>query len=261
MSNTRVSKLIEKAVPNSGDWVHLATSQGSRKISIEDLNAAIGADSLNESYTLVTDSDSPYSAAADDDLLVDTSNDPVTITLPASPQAGDKIMIIPYKDSYSTNNLTIDNNGNMIGGNNDSATVSKDGLALEMSWLGGTIGWAAISRGDTLHVQRATVVGADIVEIKDIDVTSYTILANDRQKLLRSTTSSATTFTLPDSSTVEKGFSFQVVQGGTGDVSFSTQGSDTIQSLNGNTTTAGQGGEVTVYLLDSSTWWIGGDLQ
>jgi hypothetical protein len=61
--------------------------------------------------------------AANDRYFVDTFAGAVTITLPASPQAGDQVRLIDLRGTFDTNNLTIARNGNLIMG--DSARLNS----------------------------------------------------------------------------------------------------------------------------------------
>jgi hypothetical protein len=72
------------------------------------------------SWTLQTEA---YTAVKRDRILADTSGGAWTLTLPASPTAGDYIEVQDATGEWLTNNLTIDGNGNDIEG---SATFVGD---------------------------------------------------------------------------------------------------------------------------------------
>lgn len=57
---------------------------------------------------------SNYTASAGDFILADTSGGAWTVTLPASPSAGNRIRIKDHKASFKANNLTVDLNGGTI---------------------------------------------------------------------------------------------------------------------------------------------------
>lgn len=94
----------------------------------------------------------PLLAQAFDSIIVDTTVIPLTIRLPISPVLNARITIIPGAPTYSTNALTIDNNGNAIGGVIDSVEVNVDGMSLEFIWRGGSLGWVVTERGSTIIV-------------------------------------------------------------------------------------------------------------
>lgn len=73
--------------------------------------------------------------------LISTSGGAVTLTLPASPTAGDYIRITDVGGTFGTNNLTINRNGNRIMRNVDDMTVSTNGASLGLIYHDATAGW------------------------------------------------------------------------------------------------------------------------
>ena len=57
---------------------------------------------------------SPFTAVSGDGYFVNTSGGVVTVTLPASPSAGDIVSIKDYAGTAATNNITIGRNGSKI---------------------------------------------------------------------------------------------------------------------------------------------------
>jgi hypothetical protein len=95
--------------------------------------------------------------------------------------------------------------------------------------------------------------------------TSYTLTAADNGKVITLNNSSAITLTLPENATeaLSPGFQCAIVQRGTGQVSVTTQGSDSIESKDSNTSLSGQHSIATVIkLVDGApnTWGLYGDL-
>ena len=68
-----------------------------------------------------------------------------TVTLPASPSAGDQIAVIDYAGTFATNNLTISPNGNKIQGLTSNATLSAKRESTTLVYTDATQGWVAIS--------------------------------------------------------------------------------------------------------------------
>lgn len=78
-----------------------------------------------------------YAPVAGDDLLVDVTSGPITITLPASPTFGDNpIGITHIGGNISTNNITILHNGNPIMGVVDDMVVNTANASLMLGWAG-----------------------------------------------------------------------------------------------------------------------------
>ena len=47
---------------------------------------------------------------------INTTSQACTVTLPASPEVGDQIVLVDYARTFATNNLIIDSNGNNFQG-------------------------------------------------------------------------------------------------------------------------------------------------
>jgi hypothetical protein len=73
--------------------------------------------------------------------FVDTSGGAVTMTLPASPSAGDIVAVADYTRTFATNNLTIGNNSQPIGGISNNGLLTIDGQSATFIYVDGTEGW------------------------------------------------------------------------------------------------------------------------
>jgi hypothetical protein len=86
---------------------------------------------------------SSFSIATSTDFnayLVDTTNNTITATLPASPSNGQRIKIIDIGNNLSTNNLTINRNNNTIQGDASDLTVALNRATVELMFVS-TYGW------------------------------------------------------------------------------------------------------------------------
>jgi hypothetical protein len=102
------------------------------------------------------------------------------------------------------------------------------------------------------------------VEI-DSKTTNYTLTASDSGKVILINSSSNLSVSLPQTGTeaINKGFYCDIVRLGSGTVSFSSQGSDTIVSKNSYTSIVPQYGSTRVTKIvegSPNTWHISGDL-
>jgi hypothetical protein len=77
-----------------------------------------------------------YTAVVGDRLMINTSGGAFTVNLPASPARGDAVHFIDYGGTLSTNNLTVNNNGNFIMRQNNTMTVSTNGAAFQLVFSG-----------------------------------------------------------------------------------------------------------------------------
>ena len=59
---------------------------------------------------------SPFTATSGSGFFVNTTSGAVTVTLPASPSAGDIVAFSDYASTWSTNNLTVCRNSSKING-------------------------------------------------------------------------------------------------------------------------------------------------
>ena len=73
-------------------------------------------------------------------IVVDTSGSAFQVDLPGSPQVGDVVQVADAQGSFSTNNLTIDGNGNNILGA-ATFTISTNYANPDFIWVGGANGW------------------------------------------------------------------------------------------------------------------------
>lgn len=95
--------------------------------------------------------------------------------------------------------------------------------------------------------------------------TARTLTAADDGCLLWFTSSSSITVTVPQQSTeaIVAGFGCGVIQGGTGQITFAKQGTDTLASEGTKLKTAARYSGVAVSLIIAAapaTWWIGGGI-
>jgi len=83
-----------------------------------------------------------FTAVSGNGYFVNTTSGAVTMTLPASPSAGDIVAIKDYAYTFATNNLTVNRNSSPIGGGNSINPVySTNGTALTFIYVDGTKGW------------------------------------------------------------------------------------------------------------------------
>lgn len=75
----------------------------------------------------------PYTAAHKDRVLTDTSGGAITVTLPASPSSGDRVLVQDVSGDAATNTLTIGRNGQTIDGDAADFTINVNyfGTGLE----------------------------------------------------------------------------------------------------------------------------------
>jgi hypothetical protein len=88
-----------------------------------------------------TVADTGFTALNNDQYFIDTTGGAVTITLPSSPNTGDKIRVVDVASNFSTNNCIVDPNGENVNGASGSLTVAQDNAAFGIVYSGATYGW------------------------------------------------------------------------------------------------------------------------
>ena len=85
-----------------------------------------------------------FTAVSGNGYFVNTTSGAITVTLPATPSAGDIVAVKDYAGTFGTNNLTIGRNGEPInGGNAIDVVISTNGASIFLVYVDGTQGWVA----------------------------------------------------------------------------------------------------------------------
>jgi len=85
-------------------------------------------------------------------ILVDTSGGARTITLPASPAAGDEVTFLDSENTFDSNNLTVGRNSSNINGAASNLVVANERAAFTLVYSGdATVGWQFKNRDQSLH--------------------------------------------------------------------------------------------------------------
>jgi len=90
-----------------------------------------------------------FTAESSRGYFIDTSSAVVTMTLPASPSAGDFVAVKDYARNFGTNKLVIDRNGENIQGNASQSELDQNGDTAVLVYADSTKGW--------LYTQENTV--------------------------------------------------------------------------------------------------------
>ena len=90
---------------------------------------------------------SNYTVSANDGILADTATTGAfTVTLPATPTAGDTVGFLDAKNNLAIANLTIGCNGEKIEGIEDDMLVNVNGANFYLVYSGSTMGWCIVSK-------------------------------------------------------------------------------------------------------------------
>jgi hypothetical protein len=88
-----------------------------------------------------------FTAVSGNGYFVNTTSGAVTMTLPASPSAGDIVSVKDYAGTFATNNLTIARNGSNLDGSATDTVRSTDNESLTLVYVDGTQGWKSVEEG------------------------------------------------------------------------------------------------------------------
>ena len=97
---------------------------------------------IEKGYATITNSNSPYTAVAGAQIFANTTANPITITLPASPAVGDEVSIIDTRGTFGSNNLTVARNGQPINSSTSNLTLNTNGQSITLVYVDSTRGWA-----------------------------------------------------------------------------------------------------------------------
>ena len=86
-----------------------------------------------------------FAAVAGNAYPVDTTAGAVTVTFPASPTAGEQIIITDYAGTFKTNNCTINPNGNKIGSSTSNLALTLTRESVSFVYIDTTQGWLPYS--------------------------------------------------------------------------------------------------------------------
>jgi len=90
-----------------------------------------------------------FTAANGEGYFCNTSGGAFTLTLPASPSAGDIVAVADYTRTFDQYNLTIGRNSQPIGGIAQDAILSTTGQAATFVYVDGTEGWINVQNADS----------------------------------------------------------------------------------------------------------------
>jgi hypothetical protein len=119
-----------------------------------------------------------FTAVAGNGYFVNTTSGAITVTLPATPSAGDLVGIKDYANTANTNYITIDRNGSNIQGTANNFTISVAGTSITLIYVDGTQGWVstgAAKASDITETPTFTIAtGGTITTSGDYKIHTFT---------------------------------------------------------------------------------------
>ena len=86
-----------------------------------------------------------FTAVAGNAYPCNTTSAGFTVTLPATPSAGDQVQLVDYAGTFDTNALVIDPNGEDIEGQTSNLQLSGEREGIILTYIDSTQGWIATS--------------------------------------------------------------------------------------------------------------------
>ena len=97
----------------------------------------------NKGYvTLNSSAITAYTAVDGDQILANTTANPITVTLPASPATGSEVLFVDARGTFANNNLIINRNSQPINSGTSNLTLTTNGQAFSLVYVDSTRGWA-----------------------------------------------------------------------------------------------------------------------
>jgi|5_EtaG_2_1085323.scaffolds.fasta_scaffold37135_2 hypothetical protein len=102
-----------------------------------------------------------FTASSGDGYFVNTTSGAITMTLPASPSAGDIVSVKDYAYKFGTNALTVNRNGSPIGGGTSfNPEFISDGAFITFIYADATKGWLLTDEANNTTSATNTFVAA-----------------------------------------------------------------------------------------------------
>jgi hypothetical protein len=113
---------------------------------------------VNWQSVFTGDGSTGLTAVAGRGYFIDTTSGTVTVTLPASPSAGDVVVLKDYARTWNTNNVTTASA--LVDGATGTTTYSTEGQTVTLVYMDGTKGWSLINEDTTSSLVPAQFISA-----------------------------------------------------------------------------------------------------
>jgi len=125
---------------------------------------------------VTADGSTTTTAVSGNGYFIDTTSAAHTITLPASPSAGDYVAIKDYAGTFGTNSLTIGRNSENIQGVANDSLISTNKASIVLVYIDSTKGWlyTVESNVQQLYPSFISATGGTITTSGDYKIHSFT---------------------------------------------------------------------------------------
>jgi len=119
-----------------------------------------------------------FTAVSNKGYFCNTTSASFIVTLPASPTVGDVISLKDYANTFDTNNLTLNPNGNKIQGTTSNFTISVEGANSQFIYVDTTRGWVLTDASKASDIAEAasfiTATGGTETTCGDFKIHTFT---------------------------------------------------------------------------------------
>src|SRR6056300_1550976 len=129
---------------------------------------------VNWQSVFTGDGSTGLTAVAGRGYFIDTTSGTVTVTLPASPSAGDVVVLKDYARQWGTNAISMASN--TFDGATKTLSFSIEGQTVTLVYMDGTKGWSIINEDTTtgLGAVFITATGGTVTTSGDYKVHTFT---------------------------------------------------------------------------------------
>jgi hypothetical protein len=117
-----------------------------------------------------------FTSVSGNGYFCDTTSSAFTVTLPATPSAGDIVAIADYANTSATNNITVGRNGSLIDGSAIDAKIKINGQVYTLVYVDATEGWKTVSQtfNQISTAEFITATGGTITTSGDYKIHTFT---------------------------------------------------------------------------------------
>ena len=117
-----------------------------------------------------------FTAANGEGYFVNTTSGAITVTLPASPSAGNIVAVKDYTGTFGTNNCTVARNSSPIRGGTDNITLALNNAGAVFIYIDATEGWQVFFDGSDSDAAPTFLVasGGTETECGDFKIHTFT---------------------------------------------------------------------------------------
>ena len=126
------------------------------KITEKNISSLANA-GVNWQSVVVADGSTGFTAVAGRGYFIDTTSGTITVTFPASPTAGDTIVINDYASTFATNNVIINFNGNKLEADTTNAILSTNDQTHTFVFTDSTQGWKIVNQDTGSNIQPSFI--------------------------------------------------------------------------------------------------------